>query len=67
MFDIPSHCKARERQLVEAGLHIEEILQRARVDRSSWTGWKCRGISPRISTLRRVEDEIERALAERAA
>lgn len=63
MFDIPSHCATRETQLKEAGLHIDEILNRAGVDRSSWTGWKCRGVSPRMDTLQRVEEEIERALA----
>jgi transcriptional regulator with XRE-family HTH domain len=63
MFDIPSHCAARETQLKEAGLHIDDILKRARVNRSSWTGWKCRGVSPQVSTLQRVEQEIERALA----
>lgn len=63
MFDIPSHCAAREEQLKAAGLHIDEILQKAGVDRSSWTGWKCRDVSPRMKTLQRVEEEIERALA----
>lgn len=62
MFDIPSHCKARERQLSEAGLHIADILRSAGVDRASWTGWKHRGISPRMATLQRVEEEIEKAL-----
>jgi transcriptional regulator with XRE-family HTH domain len=64
MFDIRSHCEARELQLKEAGLHIEDVLRRAKVDRSSWTGWKCRNVSPRLSTLKRVENEIERVLAQ---
>jgi len=67
MIDIPSHCEAREKQLSEAGLHIADVLKRAGVDRASWTGWKHRGISPRLSTLTRIENEIEKALAERTA
>lgn len=67
MFDIPSHCTSREKQLKDAGIHIDEVLERAGVDRSSWTGWKRRNVSPRMSTLQRVEEEIERALAARGA
>lgn len=63
MFDIPSHCKTREAQLEKAGIHIADVLQRAGVDRSSWTGWKHRNVSPQLSTLQRVEEEIEKALA----
>lgn len=67
MFDIPSHCDAREKQLKAAGLHIDEILQRVGVDRSSWTGWKCRNVTPRLDKWLLVESEIERALAEAGA
>lgn len=63
MFDIPSHCAAREEQLKAAGLHIDEILQKAGVDRSSWTGWKCRNVKPRLDKWMLVEGEIERVLA----
>lgn len=65
MFDIPSHCAAREKQLQDAGISISDILERANVDYSSWTGWKYRSVLPRLSTLQRVEAEIEKALAER--
>lgn len=64
MFDIPSHCDTREKQLTAAGLHIADILQRAGVDRSSWTGWKRRNIRPRLDKFLKVEAEIDRALAE---
>lgn len=63
MIDIPSHCETREKQLSAAGLHIADVLRAAQVDRASWTGWKHRGISPRMSTLQRIDDEIELALA----
>lgn len=67
MLDISSHCEARENQLREAGYHIADILKSAGVDRSSWTGWKKRGIRPRMDTFHRVEDEIERVLSGRKA
>lgn len=63
MIDIPAHCVTREDQLRAAGISIAEVLERVGVDRSTWTGWKHRNISPRLSTLNRVEQEIERALA----
>lgn len=63
MFDIPSHCETRERQLKDAGLHIADVLKRAGVDRSSWTGWKRRNIKPRLDKFFKVESEIEKALA----
>jgi hypothetical protein len=62
MLDIPSHCSAREQQLKDAGIHIDEVLGRAGVDRSSWTGWKCRNITPRLDKWLQVDGEIERAL-----
>jgi hypothetical protein len=65
MLDISSHCVAREKQLNDAGLHIDEILQRAGVDRSSWTGWKCRNVTPRLDKWLLVDGEIDRALSER--
>lgn len=67
MLDIPSHCAERETQLKDAGLHIDEILQRAGVDRSSWTGWKCRNVTPRLDKWLMVDSEIDRALASRAS
>jgi transcriptional regulator with XRE-family HTH domain len=63
MFDISSYCEGREKDLQAAGIHIADILKRAGVDRSSWTGWKHRGISPRLDTLRRVDEEIAKELA----
>lgn len=63
MFDISSYCEAREKELQAAGVHIAEVLKRASVDRSSWTGWKHRGISPRLDTLKRIDEEIAKALA----
>lgn len=63
MFEISSYCEAREKELQAAGVHIADILKAANVDRSSWTGWKHRGVSPRLDTLKRVQEEIERALA----
>jgi hypothetical protein len=63
MFDIPSHCQTREDQLIAAGLHISEVLEKAGVDRSSWTGWKCRQIRPRLDKWMKVEAEIDAALA----
>lgn len=63
MFDISSHCETRERQLKEAGLHIADVLKSAGVDRSSWTGWKCRNIKPRLDKFLKVESEIDKALA----
>lgn len=64
MFDIPSYCTTRETELEKAGIHIAEILKRAGVDRSSWTGWKNRGKLPQLKKLERVDREIKRALAE---
>lgn len=62
MFDIPSYCEAREKELQKAGVSLVDVLERAKVDRSSWTGWKYRNVAPRLSTLRRVDAEIERTL-----
>jgi transcriptional regulator with XRE-family HTH domain len=62
MYDIPSLCRTRETQLEQAGLHIQDVLKRAGVDRSTWTGWKHRSISPRMDTLQRVEEEIAKVL-----
>lgn len=64
MFDIPSHCETREKELAAAGLHIQTVLDGIKVDRSTWTGWKCREILPRLSKLRQVDEAIDRALAE---
>lgn len=62
MFDISSYCATQEKELQAAGIRIADVLERAGVDRSSWTGWKHRGISPRLSTLKRVQEEIDKAL-----
>lgn len=64
MFDIPSYCTTRETQLEKAGIHIADVLKRAGVDRSSWTGWKNRGKLPQLSKLKVIDEEIEKALAE---
>lgn len=64
MFDIPSLCIKLERDLQKAGLHIEDVLRQAGVDRSSWTGWKRRGVSPRIDTWLRAEGSIKAAIEE---
>ena len=65
MFDIPSYCEAREKELQEAGISIVDVLARAKVDRSSWTGWKYRGVLPRMSKLKQLDAEIDKALASR--
>lgn len=64
MFDISSYCEARERELAKAGVHIADVLKRAGVDRSTWTGWKHRGVNPRLSKLSVIDAAIKEALEE---
>lgn len=65
MFDIPSHCRAVEKRLSDAGLHIADVLKTAGVDRSSWTRWKNGKFSPRLTNFQSVEVEVERALSKK--
>lgn len=60
---MPSFAIEKELLLQTAGVPIAEVLRRAKVDRSTWTGWKKRSIEPRLSTLKRAEAEIAKALA----
>lgn len=68
--NVPDQIKLYENRLKERGIRLRDVLDRAGVDRSTWTRWK--GTSrkppqlPSMSKWQAVEHEIEAALSRRA-
>lgn len=56
-----------EREVKEASLPIEDVLDKAGVHRSSWTRWKNGTHSPRMDNWSMVRDTARRLIAEKRA
>lgn len=53
---IPDDIKALEAELSAASISVDAFLEKAGVDRSSWTRWKAGSFSPRMDSWSKVQD-----------
>lgn len=53
---IKDEITALEAELSAASISVDTFLDRAGVDRSSWTRWKAGSFSPRMDSWAKVQD-----------
>lgn len=64
---VPTEAAAIEVRLSEAGIGVPALLERARIDRTTWMRWKEGHFQPRLSKWMDVTAAAEALLAEQAA